>query len=88
MYNGTEQLDAKGPYDKWEIKGGQDNFYWNKNDALKTPRRLLQVPEDDMNYTRIDVGPVDQSKFALPEYCNSQCGLTTICAFLRKEVTK
>jgi hypothetical protein len=44
VYNGTEQIDSNGPYEKWYIKGGQDNFYYNKADALNTPRRLNQLP--------------------------------------------
>ena len=83
-YNGTEQLDDKGPYDKWEIKGGQENFYWNKDDVNKTPRRLYQVSDDDMNFTKLAVGKPDESKFVLPERCTAKCGLTTICALLQE----
>lgn len=83
MSQGTEQLDANGPYQKWYIKGGQDNFYYNKNDTNKTPRKLFQVPEDDMDFSNFQVGKPDESKFALPSYCNDKCGLTTICAALR-----
>lgn len=83
VYQGTEQIDEKGPYAKWYIKGGQDNYYYNKQDSNNTPRRLNQVPEDLMDYTNFIVGKPDESKFILPEYCSSKCGLTTICAGLR-----
>ena len=56
---GTEQLDQKGPYQKWYIKGGQDNYYYNKNDSVNTPRKLFQVPDDDMDFTRYVVGKPD-----------------------------
>jgi len=88
VYNGTEQLDGSGPYQKWEVKGGQENFYWHKDDQNSTPRKLLQVPEDDMDFTSFSIGKPDDSKFAVPSYCTAKCGLTTICAFLRGETTK
>jgi len=58
-YQGTEQIDSSGPYSKWEIKGLQENFYYNKNDTQQTPRRLYQVSDDLMDFTRYQVGPVD-----------------------------
>jgi hypothetical protein len=58
-YQGTEQLDGSGPYQKWEIKGVQENFYYNKNDTKQTPRRLYQVSDDLMDFTRYQIGPVD-----------------------------
>ena len=82
-YNGTEQLDSKGPYQKWYIKGLQDNYYYNKNDSLSTPRKLVQGSDDIMDFINYSEGKVDDSKFILPEYCTSKCGLTTICAGLR-----
>jgi len=82
-YQGTEQIDAKGPYQKWEIKGLQENYYYNKNDSLQTPRRLNQAPDDLMDFTQYIVGPSDESHFALPDYCTSKCGIATICAGLR-----
>lgn len=82
-YQGTEQIDANGPYQKWEIKGLQENYYYNKNDSLQTPRRLYQVSDDLMDFTKYIVGPSAESRFALPDYCTSKCGLTTICAGLR-----
>ncbi len=86
VYNGTEQLDAKGPYQKWYIKGLQDNFYYNKDDSLKTPRKLVQGTDDTMDFTNFRIGEIDDRKFALPSYCTSKCGLLTICAGLRGEV--
>jgi hypothetical protein len=83
VYQGTEQIDDKGPYQKWYIKGGQDNFYYNKNDSVNTPRRLNQVPEDLMDFLSFTVGKPDESKFNLPSYCTDKCGLLTICAGLR-----
>lgn len=85
VYNGTEQLDGQGPYERWYIKGVQDNLYYNKNDSIQTPRRLSQVPDDIMDFTSYSVGPVDSQKFELPAYCTSKCGLTTICAGLREQ---
>ncbi len=85
-YNGTEQLDASGPYQKWEIKGLQENFYYNKNDTLQTPRRLYQVSDDLMDFKNYKVGPVDSKVFELPSYCTSKCGALTICATLRGEM--
>ena len=35
-----------------------------------------------MNYTKFTIGKPDESKFNLPEYCTSKCGLTTICALI------
>lgn len=80
VYNGTEQLDSSGPYDKWWIEGLQDNFYWEKRDSVRTPRKLFQVPEDDMDFTRFIVGPPAEDKFILPEYCTDKCGPTSFCA--------
>ncbi len=85
-YNGTEQLDPAGPYQKWEIKGLQENFYYNKNDSLQTPRRLYQVSDDLMDFKNYKVGPVDPKVFELPSYCTAKCGLLTICATLREEM--
>jgi hypothetical protein len=56
---GTEQLDKNGPYQKWYIKGLQDNYFYNKNDSVNTPRRLFQVPEDDMNFSNFRIGKPD-----------------------------
>jgi hypothetical protein len=56
---GTEQLDQNGPYQKWYIKGLQDNYFYNKKDSLNTPRRLYQVSDDDMNFSNYRVGKPD-----------------------------
>lgn len=88
VYNGTEQLDSKGPYQKWYIKGLQDNYYYNKADGLSTPRKLSQLPEDIMDFTSYSIGKIDESKFQVPDYCTSKCGLTTVCAGLRGEVVQ
>lgn len=85
-YVGTAQLDPQGPYNKWEIKGGQENYYYTKNDSSQTPRRLEQVPEDNMDFTNFKAGPVDPKRFVLPSYCTSQCGSLTICAGLRQNI--
>jgi hypothetical protein len=85
-FNGTEQIDAAGPYLKWEIKGGQENYYYNKNDTLQTPRRLNQVPDDLMDFKNYKVGQVDSKVFELPSYCTAKCGTLTICAGLRGEI--
>jgi hypothetical protein len=79
-------LDASGPYQKWEIKGLQENFYYNKNDTLQTPRRLYQVSDDLMDFKNYKVGPVDSKVFELPSYCTSKCGALTICATIRGEM--
>lgn len=73
-YVGTEQLDSKGPYEKWHIKGLQENFYWTKNNFERTPRKLFQVPNDDMDFTSYSESKPDESKFIVPEYCTDQCG--------------
>jgi len=83
-YVGREQLDPNGPYIKWDIRGGQDNLYYHKDDDIKTPRRLYQVPEDLMDFSNYRL-TVDASKFTLPSYCKDKCGATTICAGLRGE---
>jgi len=59
---------------KWDSKGLQDNYYYNKNDTLNTPRRLAQGYK---------AGITDESVFKLPSYCTDVCGFTTICAALR-----
>ena len=84
-YQGTENLDAGGPYMKWDIKGLQDNLYYHKNDTLNTPRRLNQLSDDLMDFTSYKVGITDPSVFNLPSYCTDKCGATTICAALRND---
>lgn len=49
-YLGVEQLDSRGPYLKWDTRGGQSNLYYHLNDAQKTPRRLYQNPDDLMDF--------------------------------------
>ena len=90
-YNGSETLPGDSqPSQKWYIKGiflknvgGQDNYYYHKDDSLKTPRRLYQVPEDTIDYTSYYVGIQNPHVFDLPSYCTDKCGATTICAALR-----
>jgi hypothetical protein len=44
---------------KWEIKGLQSNFYYHADDALKTPRRLNQAPDDLMDFSSYHIGIKD-----------------------------
>lgn len=83
VYNGTEQLDSKGPYQKWFIPGLQDNFYWNKDDSFKTPRKLDQMPNDLMDFYTYTEGKIDESKFTLPSYCTSKCPDDSFCGRFR-----
>lgn len=82
-YQGTEKLEDGKTYLKWEIKGLQSNFYYHANDTNKTPRRLVQGSDDQMDFTDYYIGIKDPSVFRLPSYCTEKCGLTTICAGLR-----
>ena len=85
-YQGTEKLDAGEPYMKWDIKGLQDNLYYNKNDTINSPRRLVQGSDDLQDFYGYKVGITDENVFKLPSYCTDQCGITTICAALRQEL--
>ena len=85
-YLGTEKLDAGEPYMKWDSKGLQNNYYYQKNDSLNTPRRLLQGSDDLMDFYDYNVGIRDESIFKLPSYCTDVCGLTTFCPALRQEL--
>lgn len=80
VYNGTEQLDSLGPYQKWYIAGLQDNFYYNKDNEMKTPRKLDQMPNDMMDFHSYTEAEIDENKFIVPAYCTSKCGPTTFCA--------
>lgn len=82
---GDEQLDVNGPYEKWEVKGNLENYYYNKKDAARTPRKLIEVPDDVMDFYNFKEGKIDDSHFLIPDYCLSKCGLNTFCASLRGE---
>ena len=81
---GAEYQGTTNNTQKWYIKGLQDNYYYNLDNEEKTPVRLYQVSDDDMNFTRYQVGDTfPQGIFDLPSYCTDKCGATTICAALR-----
>lgn len=48
-YLGLEKLDNES-YEKWEIKGGQANYYYNTHDEKRIPKKLLQAPNDNMDF--------------------------------------
>lgn len=88
QYLGIEKLEDGESYEKWNIKGLQDNFYYNTRDSKRIPRRLDQHPNDVMDFELNSYyeGIKDSSVFTLPSYCTATCGLTTICAQLRREI--
>lgn len=78
-------LDAEGPYQKWEVRGIQENFYYNKKDSVRTPRKLVDIPDDNTDFYNFKQGKVDDSHFLLPDYCLGKCGIGTFCSGLRGE---
>lgn len=86
-YLGEEQLDTQGPYEKWAIKGGLENIYYNKKDSARTPRKLMEVPDDVMDFFNFKEEKVDESHFLIPSYCLTKCALGTFCAGLRGETS-
>ena len=87
QYLGLEKIDNER-FEKWDIKGLQDNFYYNTADAKRIPRRLNQQPDDlmDFNMASYKESITNSSIFTLPSYCTATCGLTTICATIRGDV--
>lgn len=87
QYLGLEKIDNES-FEKWDIKGLQDNFYYNTADAKRIPRRLNQQPDDlmDFNMASYKESITNSSIFTLPSYCTATCGLTTICATIRGDV--
>jgi hypothetical protein len=85
---GIEKLEDDS-YEKWDVKGLQDNFYYNTRDSKRIPRRLDQHPSDVMDFkiSSYHESITNSSVFNLPSYCTATCGLTTICAAIRGEVT-
>ena len=71
------------PCQRWNGHGGQDNFYYNKDDEHKTPVRLDQIPDDLMDFKNFVYGKPDEKYFKLPSYCSGKCG--GVCTFLRGE---
>jgi hypothetical protein len=81
--NGTEKINGT-EYRKWDIKGLQDNFYYETMDEARVMRKLDQGSDDFMDFSVASrKTTVDPKQFELPGYCNQTCGLTTICAGLR-----
>ncbi len=63
----------------WKVEGLQENDYW-QIEASHTPVRLLQKPNDDMQFVGFNTGPIDPATFAVPQDCSSQCG--GVCSLL------
>lgn len=87
QYLGIEKID-NADFEKWDIKGLQDNYYYNTPDAKRVPRRLDQHPDDVMDFimSSYKLSITNSSIFNLPSYCTATCGLTTICATLRGDM--
>lgn len=87
-YQGLEKIDSVN-YEKWEIKGLQENYYYNTHDDQRIPKRLFQSPNDNMDFdTKSYIESIrDESVFNVPSYCKEKCGLLTICAGLRGETS-
>lgn len=81
-YNTTESVK----YQVWDIKGLQDNYYWQV-DATQVPYVIDQQPNDKMvfNVDTYKKGPVDASVFNLPSYCSKteKCPLLSVCTVAR-----
>lgn len=84
-YMGQEKLYDGVSYEKWDMKGLQDNYYYNQIGGKRIMRRLDQHPNDLMDFqpSTYYEGIRDNKVFNLPSYCTSTCGATTICAELR-----
>jgi hypothetical protein len=87
-YMGLEKFDD-GTHEKWEIKGIQENYYYNTLDSKRVPRRLDQHPNDLMDFkvSSYQESITNSSVFNLPSYCTATCGLTTLCATVRGDIS-
>ena len=80
-FDGYETVDGTR-LQKWSEKGLQPNYYW-VTDAEDVPVRLLQKPNDDMNFVTFSSAPIDPSVFQVADSCDAQCSGT--CSLVQPE---
>lgn len=88
-YQGIDRIIDTN-YNKWSKDGDFTyNHFWTTIDNNQIPRRLDEGGEhitDYLVHTFLNK-TFDDSYFALPNYCNDTCPMTTICGKLRGEET-
>ena len=88
LFIGNDTMNGV-PAFKWNIKGGQDNFYWETMVEDPTKRVMLdlfQTPDDDMQFNKDSFTTTfDRSLLDLPSSCNKNttCPVDSICTALR-----
>lgn len=91
-YLGEEPCDEDGDdtvCTKWNQPGLQPNYFWQEKES-GTPRRLFQMPNDDMRFDdrTFTKTRVDESLFEPPSYCFGadkspvQCPRLSVCGVL------
>ena len=83
-YMGMETIDGTA-YDKWEKKGGEDNYWWATTDNDQIPRRLQEGDSHvfDFVVSSFENITFPDTLFEIPTYCTSSCPLSSICGQFR-----